>query len=148
MPDIYDPSAQLPNDIDPNAPLELSDKNHPLHYEADVIGHANFAKRTKEEKIRKKKLREEIKRKREQKKRDKEEARRKRKNHNKHMNSTLDDSVDTKSIKKRRNRRKGNGVHKHDRSTEIPLHPKTIVEDLSDWKLSHYNIFNESAKET
>lgn len=132
IPEIND---QLPNDIDPNAPL--ADKtNDPLHFEADVIGMADFAKRTKEEKLRRKKHREQLKKKREEKKRQRE-AQKLRRKQSKHINSTLDDDVNTKSIKKKRNRRKGNGHHKHnvDKSTEIPLHPKKIVEDFSDWKL-------------
>lgn len=141
VPDIFDPTAHLPNDIDPNIPLPLSHKNHPLHYETNVIGQANFAKRVKEEKIRKKKLREEIKRKREQRRKEKE-AKKKKRNQLKHLNNTLDGFVDTKSMKRKRNKNKN---HDYDKSTEIPLHPQKIIEDLSDWS---YQLLNETNKKS
>lgn len=122
VPVIYDSDSD--NEIEQTAPGFLKrTRLQSDFYEAKVLNHGATAKKSREERLRLKKEKEEKRRQREEKKRRKEEVRMKRRlerrkrKHEKDSNRMLNDGVRTKS-----------------RYPKEHLHPKKIVEDFSNIK--------------
>lgn len=131
VPTIYDENNEI--ESNPENLLKTINLLDHIKFDDNLIGRASFAKRTKEEKLRKKLERE-------QKRKQREENRRLKAMKAKRKQLMLNDSpVHSKGKNKNKNRDKKHGV-----STELPLHPRKIVEEIS--HLDFPFIHNETNK--